>query len=57
VRPSFMAQLGTNAPQIWAEQEKVIADDKKRRTEIWIQLDELLADARQKLTDKHKTRF
>ena len=27
------------------------------RVDVWIQIDERLADARQKLTDKHKTRF
>jgi hypothetical protein len=49
--------LSTNLPQVWAQQEKVIVDDKKRRTEVWIQIDQILADARQKLTDKYKTRF
>ena len=57
VRPANIGSLDTNLPQIWAQQQKVVADDKKRRTEVWIQLDELLADARKKLTDKHKTRF
>ena len=47
----------TNLPQVWAQQQKIVEGDKRKRTEVWIQIDELLADARQKLTDKHKTRF
>jgi hypothetical protein len=55
VRPIVNAEI--KLPEIWAAQQKVIDDDKQRRVEVWIQIDELLADARQRLSDKHKTRF
>jgi hypothetical protein len=49
--------FSTNFPQIYAEQQKAIADDKKNRSTVWSQIDELLAEARKKLSEKHKTRF
>ena len=49
--------VDTNLPQIRQDQAKVIADDKKRRAEAWVQIDQLLADARRKLEVKYKERF
>jgi hypothetical protein len=60
VRPAWFGGGGsvqTNLPQVWKQQQKIVEDDKRKRAETWIQIDELLADARQRLTDKHKTRF
>jgi hypothetical protein len=59
VRPVWVGggSVTTNLPKVWAEQEKVIADDRKRRTEVWIQIDTIFSDARKKLEEKHKTRF
>jgi hypothetical protein len=60
VRPAWLGGGGsvqTNLPQVWKQQQKIVDDDKRKRAETWIQIDELLADARQRLTDKHKTRF
>ena len=59
VRPVWFGggTVDTNLPKIRAEQEKVIAEDKKRRVEVWIQIDQIFVDARRKLEEKHKTRF
>lgn len=54
VHPVFnpAGQVSTNLPQIRQEQEKVISDDKKRRSETWNQIERLLSDARRKLGEK-----
>jgi hypothetical protein len=55
--PFVGGQLQTNIPQIQNEIAKVVADDAKRRTEIWSQMERILGEARRKLTDKYKTDF
>jgi hypothetical protein len=55
VRPMINIEL--NFREIHAAQQKVIDDDQQRRVTVWSQIDEILADTRQRLTDKHKTRF
>lgn len=54
VQPVFTpgGQVTTNLPQIRQEQEKVISDDKKRRSEMWGQIEQALSDARRKLGER-----
>lgn len=59
VRPVWTggATVNTNLQQVQREKEKLIDDDRKQRTETWIQIDVALSDARRKLQDKYKERF
>jgi hypothetical protein len=58
VRPVYMpGPVETNYPQIMAEQAKVIAADKQRRSDAWSQIDSLLLRARDELTTKYKAKF
>jgi hypothetical protein len=47
----------TNIPQIQAQIRQVIADDQKRRNEVWSEINRLMGDAKQKLAEKFKTPF
>jgi hypothetical protein len=50
-------QVDTNIPQIQAQMQKVIAEDKKRRLEAWSQIERTMVDTRRKLAEKYKTDF
>ena len=47
----------TNIPQIQEQISKVIAEDQKKRTEMWGQINSLMADTKRKLVEKYKTPF
>lgn len=49
------AQVDTNIPKIQAEMARVIAEDKKKRQEVWSQIDRSLMETRRKLSEKFKT--
>lgn len=59
VRPVWNggAIVDSNLAQVQKEKDKAIEDDRKRRTEAWIQIDTALSDAKRKLEDKYKERF
>jgi hypothetical protein len=50
-------ELKTNIPEVRGEIAKVIADDQKRRMELWTQIDQIIAETRRKLAEKYKTEF
>jgi hypothetical protein len=49
--------LNTNIPQTREKIAKVVADDAKKRTEIWNQIDKSIGETRAKLTAKHGNGF
>ncbi len=49
------AQVDTNIPKIQAEMARVVAEDKKKRQEVWSKIDRTLMDTRRKLSEKFKT--
>jgi len=50
-------KVDTNIPQVQAEIARVIADDKKKRTETWSEINRILDSTKKTLSDKHKTPF
>lgn len=47
----------TNLPEIRGQIAKVVADDQKRRLELWGAIDSALSEARNQLMEKYKAKF